>query len=129
MSIMQDVLLILREDTLECSTARLELVKQAASSATHHVLILLDTPCLANADSIDSFEAVQKLLSSIYTQTSVVLAARGELLLPVDVVIDSLRARNGMAQKLTDTLDYSAFQHVIQEGEEPTVPSAQVQEP
>lgn len=111
----RDALLLLQADTLDCSQARLNLVKEAATRATEHILILLDNSILASADSIDSFEPVQKLLSSIYTQASVILAARGELLLPVDVVIDSLRARNGLVKKLSDTLNQSEYRHVIKE--------------
>lgn len=106
----RDVLLVLRSPTsLRASSADLDLVRRAAGLATTALLILLPSP-LAHAP----FAELQRYISALYQAASVALAQRNDLLLPVEIVIESLRRRGSEVPAFERT----GYAHTLEGGDE-----------
>ena len=92
-SLEPDVVLELASSTLEYTSERQQLVKQAASQTQKHLLIALTCSQWSALNAVSAFAPMQLLLAKLYTAASVVFAERDLPLLRVDIVIDCLRQR------------------------------------
>jgi hypothetical protein len=105
----KDVLLILHTPlSVSIGDAHIDLVRRAAQSTRTHLLILLPSKFPRRR-----FSRVQLSLSKLYTEATRIFYDRDELLMPVDIVIDTLRKR-----KVTNAFDRTGYREAIEGGAE-----------